>query len=268
MLVLAPLIASALCAQSGLVLQPDPENVVAGRILGHWRLDTELTKRTGAKADLGEELEFRRDDALVGKVPATIATKLQGLRIYLSGVMVRRGTEQPFLVTVLQGNPYVIWFRERDGDPMGDAESFNVMLARGAEEAKDLLFTGGDTSKQAFAAYARKPDKGATTTVDGAIAEMVNLLRDGKHLEFLQTYADPDDVKKITASGGTVEALAEQFAKQHAGELLAILRSLQGQAATVSEDGTEATYKLPEGQQPSRGTIQFRRLDQRWYLRN
>jgi hypothetical protein len=45
--------------------------------------------------------------------------------------------------------------RERNGDPHGDGESFNVMLARGKEEQQDLLFVGGDSNNQPFSAYRR-----------------------------------------------------------------------------------------------------------------
>jgi hypothetical protein len=40
---------------------------------------------------------------------------------------------------------------------MGDAESFNVMLAVAKESANDLLFIGGDFNNQPFSAYERQP---------------------------------------------------------------------------------------------------------------
>ena len=64
--------------------------------------------------------------------------------------------EVPFFLTAIHGTPRVFWFRERDGDPFGDEESFNVMLASGAGREDDLLFRGGDFNNQPFTAYKRK----------------------------------------------------------------------------------------------------------------
>jgi len=67
--------------------------------------------------------------------------------------MVRGDTEHPFLLFENWGNPYIVYLRKRNGDPQGDGESFNVMLARGKEEQQDLLFVGGDFNNQPLAAY-------------------------------------------------------------------------------------------------------------------
>ena len=45
------------------------------------------------------------------------------------------------------------YFREANGDPRGDAESFNLILAPGKETQNDLLFIGGDFDNQPFAEY-------------------------------------------------------------------------------------------------------------------
>ena len=72
--------------------------------------------------------------------------------------MTARGTVHPFLLIAVHGNPHVLYFRERDGDPMGDGESFNLVLAPAREPASDLLFIGGDFNNQPFAAYDRQAD--------------------------------------------------------------------------------------------------------------
>ena len=66
-----------------------------------------------------------------------------------------RDEEVPFFLTVLYGSPRVIWFRERNKNPFGDAESFNVMLAVGTETENDVMFRGGDFNNQSFTAYER-----------------------------------------------------------------------------------------------------------------
>ena len=60
-----------------------------------------------------------------------------------------------FILITHRGNATVVYFRERDGDPMGDGESFIVMLAPAKDRAKDLLLTGGDFNNQPFSAFER-----------------------------------------------------------------------------------------------------------------
>jgi hypothetical protein len=45
--------------------------------------------------------------------------------------------------------------REKNGNPMGDGESFNLVIAPAKEKGQDLLFIGGDFNNQAFAAFER-----------------------------------------------------------------------------------------------------------------
>jgi hypothetical protein len=69
--------------------------------------------------------------------------------------MKRNKTVHAFILIEMKGNPHVVYFRERDGDPLGDAESFNVMLAVAKDKPSDLLFIGGDFNNQPFTAYER-----------------------------------------------------------------------------------------------------------------
>ena len=54
------------------------------------------------------------------------------------------------------GNPYVFYFREKNGDPMGDGESFNLVIAPAKDRMKDMLFIGGDFNNQPFVAFGRQ----------------------------------------------------------------------------------------------------------------
>src|SRR5262245_23585134 len=113
-LVSSLLVTAAVSAQAGangLEVRPDPQNVVANALVGTWKFDAELGKRLGNNG-IGERLEFRDDAKVVEKVPAGIAAKLRDRRIYLAGVMVLRGKEQPFVLTEHSGNPTVVWFRD------------------------------------------------------------------------------------------------------------------------------------------------------------
>ena len=70
-------------------------------------------------------------------------------------MMTLRDKEHVFVLIEHRGNPHLVWFREAGGDPLGDAESFNVMLAPAKDTANDLLFIGGDFNNQPFSAYKR-----------------------------------------------------------------------------------------------------------------
>ncbi len=71
--------------------------------------------------------------------------------------MSRGGRRSPFVLTARSGNPHLVYFRPRGGDPLGDAESFNIALVRARTPAADLLFIGGDFNNQRFVAYRRAP---------------------------------------------------------------------------------------------------------------
>ncbi|MHC4716612.1 MAG: hypothetical protein ACYS5V_06560 [Planctomycetota bacterium] len=159
------LICTVALVRAGMEVKPDKENVVASRLVGKWTVHASLSSRlTGRKTPRGESggrsYEFCADPKVGGSVPAKYGKFLKGKRIYLAGTMkVRRGRgevkEHPFILTSHRGNPHVVWFRPRQNDPMGDAESFNVMLAVARETAKDLLFVGGDFNNQPFSAFER-----------------------------------------------------------------------------------------------------------------
>jgi hypothetical protein len=136
-----------------LTVQPDKENVVASRLEGPWEPDAELTKRLGGHA-IGK-LTFTKDAGVAARIPAKFETFLKSKQIYMAGMMAGKGKQYPFVLIEHKGNPYIVFFRERDSDPLGDAESFNVMLAVAEDQQNDLLFVGGDFNNQPFSAYRR-----------------------------------------------------------------------------------------------------------------
>jgi hypothetical protein len=148
-------------------VQPNKENVVASRLEGTWQPHPALTQRlTGRppkpKGPGGEEpagiLRFEVDPAVAATVPEKYHRHLADKPIFLAGTLAMRGKAHPFILIELNGNPHVLYFRERGGDPMGDGESFNLILAPAKERAMDLLFIGGDFNNQPFSAYERQPD--------------------------------------------------------------------------------------------------------------
>jgi hypothetical protein len=146
----------------GLKVESDKDNVVGSRLEGKWARDPVLTERlTGEMPNRGNRMsfEFKSDTTVAEKIPEKFNKFLADKKIYLAGMMTTAdGKQYPFLLIELKGNPHVVYFRERDGDPMGDAESFNVMLAVAHEKKNDLLFIGGDFNNQPFTAYSRAKD--------------------------------------------------------------------------------------------------------------
>ena len=138
----------------------DKENVVASRLEGTWvvrrELNLELTGRAGTSGEsVADRIEFTSDDAVADAIPQEYDRFLADKTVYLAGRMTRGGKSYPFVLVSHRGNPHVVYFRERDGKPMGDAESFNVMLAVASDRKNDLLFIGGDFNNQAFSAFER-----------------------------------------------------------------------------------------------------------------
>ncbi|MCI0701877.1 MAG: hypothetical protein L0241_12415 [Planctomycetia bacterium] len=150
----------SLAVKAEVKVEPDKENVAASRIEGDWQLDAALTKRLTDKEPKEKALaiSFKSDPDIAKKIPAKYEKFLAGKKVYMAGVMTlqeAKPKQHPFILTEHRGNPHVVFFRERDGDPLGDAESFNVMLAVAKDKQNDLLFIGGDFNNQPFSAFVR-----------------------------------------------------------------------------------------------------------------
>ena len=135
-------------------------NVVASRLAGSWTIETKLNERlTGKPAGARTTLVVTVDQAVEKKVPARFMKALKDgaheTQIYLAGHIEIDGAKHPFILTAIHGNPHLIYFRERGGDPFGDSESFNLALAPSHNRDNDLLFVGGDFNNQPFRAYSR-----------------------------------------------------------------------------------------------------------------
>jgi len=57
--------------------------------------------------------------------------------------MTGNGKAHPFILTEYNGNACVFYFIEKNGDPMGDGESFNLVIAPAKDKGKDIQFTQG-----------------------------------------------------------------------------------------------------------------------------
>jgi hypothetical protein len=165
-LIVLLVVSSAMVAGSFKV-KANKENVVAGRLEGRWHPQIPLTKRLLGEryqpepATSSSYISFSAEPSVVQKIPAKYKKFLKDKTIYMAGIMTRWGKDYPFILIELFGNPHIVYFREREGDPMGDTESFIVMLASAKDKPNDLLFIGGDFNNQPFAAYERKQKKSA-----------------------------------------------------------------------------------------------------------
>lgn len=158
-LVLTVLTVSPIAVVAGEIkIKPNKENVVASRLLGEWQLDPQLTERlTGRRTSFRMSIAVREDAAVALKVPQKFVEFLENEHsvVSMTGYLKFTGVEYPFLLTYLNGNPYVFYFREKNGDPYGDSESFNLIVAPAKDLKNDLLFIGGDFNNQPFTAYTR-----------------------------------------------------------------------------------------------------------------
>jgi hypothetical protein len=153
---------------SALTLEKVEHNITAQRLVGTWVMDEPATERlTGEKRKPNEGwvIEFASDLSMLSKVPAKHVQKFKEmqLKFYLAGhLTLTRGDKPktpltvPFMLTSLFGNPHIVMWFERDGDPYGNIESSMLLLVKAKDTANDLLFLGGDTSNDKFQAFTRK----------------------------------------------------------------------------------------------------------------
>lgn len=251
---------------NGLQVKAEPQCVVANGLLGVWQSDTALAERLGRKARR-TRLEFRDDATVLAKIPAPIAKKLAELPILLAGNMKQDETEHVFLLTVLSGNPTVVWFRERGGDPCGDAESCNVMFVRAETKHADLLFVGGDHDNQAFVAYAREGKPVEKLEPGAAVTAMAALLRSGRVREFVETCVAPEELAALKERGKTVDKLVERFEGERGKQLAEAFEKVAKKAPELTDDGNTATWQVDGGEDLPK-TLRLQRIDGRWFMRN
>ena len=141
----------------------DKENIVGNRIIGKWIINESLSQNLVGK-DIGRVngFIFEKELKVVKKIPVKYYNYLKDRNIYMAGIMTlsltkgnRKLVRFPFILLGKSGCPYIIFFKKRHGNPMGDSESFYVMLAQGKVKGNDLLFVGGDFANEPFIAFER-----------------------------------------------------------------------------------------------------------------
>ena len=155
-MLIAAVLAVSVFAWAGVEVKSDKKNIAADRLEGGWALHKTITKRLkGGDAASLDRLTFRMDSSIAEKIPAMYDKFFKDRQIYAAGTLKMKDKEFPFVLIALGGCPHVIYFREKGADPLGDAESFYIMLAAAKDKASDLLFVGGDMPSESFAAFER-----------------------------------------------------------------------------------------------------------------
>jgi len=140
----------------GLNYEISSENVVATHLEGEWTFDSKLSKQLNPEARKMSSVSFKVDSSIINQIPVKYYSFLSKNRIYLAGTMNLEKKDFPFILTTLNGNPHLFFFRERNGKPLGDSESFNLSIAVGEKKSNDLLLIGGDFNNQPFSIFKRK----------------------------------------------------------------------------------------------------------------
>ena len=154
----------------------DPANLLALELRGSWTIDLDVMGRMypDAKGTGGKfELTFTESAEQSKRILANIEKAMPALegdtrgnrfsadfreamrRIYQTGelVMVERDETMTFAYALIswRGNPHLLLLEKED-----DFESAHIMLARDPKGDNDILFMGGDQTKESFAPMKRK----------------------------------------------------------------------------------------------------------------
>jgi hypothetical protein len=140
-------------------VEPDQNNVTAGRLAGQWVTDGVVAGRMGLASGT-ESIEFTEDSSFLSTLPQGTSEQLQQEHIYECGVMVSRKDGRfvfsaPYLLTSRSGNPHQLMLHESNGVPLGGIESTNLFVAPGHERKQDILFMGGAVNSGAFRPFHR-----------------------------------------------------------------------------------------------------------------
>ncbi len=153
------LVATFTANLQALTLDVNKENVVASRLEGSWKVDDKLSQKLTGEANKFD-ISFKVDLNVARKIPKRFDKFFADKKVFLAGYMKLKGKKYPFLLSNIYGNPHVFYFRPKGGRPMGDAESFNLFVARAEKAEQDILLIGGDFNNCPFMALKRVPENG------------------------------------------------------------------------------------------------------------
>lgn len=149
-----------LAASTALALQlsvrANPDNLVASRLTGVWKLEPTLTARldpdTATKSLT--QLSFKNEPSVLTRLQA-VSDRFAGEQVFAAGLLEIDGKGRPYVLSNKNGNMHVTWFTmTEDAKPGRHAEAL-IQIAAGRDPSKDLLLLGGESARQPFAVYER-----------------------------------------------------------------------------------------------------------------
>ncbi len=122
------------------------ENVVASAIDGTWHSE-----------QLNTSVIFEKDVEILKLLPNKYYPFFKDKVIYHAGYVTFESPDKRCLFILIEhnGNSHLVYFRPRNNEPYGDAESFNLFIAKGKTSKEDRLFIGGDFNNQSFHEFSR-----------------------------------------------------------------------------------------------------------------
>lgn len=141
-----------------LKVQADAENVVAARIVGTWKLDAALTRQLDPDRKAGEiaSLTFFDNPGVLPGMQAA-SDRFKNRQIFGAGILNVDGATQTHTYVLVNhhGNMELVWFTTKENDAIGIVTTKTVHIAVARDKAKDLLFLGGESMRDASEAFDR-----------------------------------------------------------------------------------------------------------------
>jgi len=140
-------------------VEPDPENVVASRLVGEWVREDKVSRWLGAGFTL-PTIGFLSDPTVLVDLPASLADDARRTRVYLAGRIdngLADGKAQPrFLLVQRNGNMCLLTWDASRPELARTPAPMKVMLAPATDGKHDLLFLAPAAGNGGCVAYTRK----------------------------------------------------------------------------------------------------------------
>lgn len=139
-----------------LTVRADPDNLVASRLTGVWKLEPTLTARLDADTATKSlaQLSFKNDPSVLTRLQG-VSDRFASEQIFAAGLLEIDGKSRPYVLSNKNGNMRVTWFTMTEDQKPGRHAEALIQIAAGRDPSKDLLMLGGESARQPFAVYER-----------------------------------------------------------------------------------------------------------------
>lgn len=110
-------------------------------------------------------------------------------------------------------------------------------------------------------------DEPTHQNIEKFVPEVVRLLEAKQYPEVIRAILAPTQLAEITKNV-SLEKFAAQFGEKKAPQLLVVLNGIKGSKPVLSENGSVATFKVPDEIKSPKRTVVFKQIDKKWYLQN